>query len=146
MLGRAQPHVPVEVVFALAVRPGFFIDGPAVVPLAAEGVAVIGALAHDHLAYHAVGNRLLGLPPDVGRSGLRAHLQDAFGLLDRVHQLMRFLVGVSHGLFEVDVLALVHGVHRDLGVPVVRGGDDHGVHVGFLGQQLAVVQIPVHGV
>ena len=79
-LGRwAQPHLPVDVVVALAVGAGCLVDGP--VPFAFHRVAVVGALAHDHLADHAVGDGLLGLPPLVGGGGLRAHLQDALGLL-----------------------------------------------------------------
>ena len=44
----------------------------------------------------------------------------ALGLLHRGHQLPGFFVGVDHGLFEIDVLARVHGVHGHLAVPVVR--------------------------
>ncbi len=103
---------------------------------------MVGALAHDHLADHAVGDGLLGLPPDVGGRGLRANLEDALGFLDRVDQLVRFLVGVDHGLFQVDVLAVVHGVEGDLAVPVIGGGDDDGIHI-CLGQQLAVIEVAV---
>src|ERR1039458_10566179 len=39
-----QPHFPVDVILALAVRAGLCVDGP--VPLALVGVAVIRALAH----------------------------------------------------------------------------------------------------
>src|ERR1035438_2769746 len=67
-LGRwPQPHFPIDVILALAVRAGLFVDGP--VPLALVGVAVIRALAHDHLPDHAVGDGLAGLPPLVAGSG-----------------------------------------------------------------------------
>ena len=48
---------------------------------------------------------------------------------------------MAHGLFEVDVLAFVHRVERDAGVPVIRRGDNHGVHVRA-SQHFAVIEIP----
>src|SRR5580704_8782094 len=122
---RAEPGLPVDVVVALALRTGFGVDRPAVVPLAADRVAMVGALAHDHLADHAVGNGLARLPPLVAGSGLRSDLENALGLFYRVDQLLDLLVGVAHGLLEVHILAVIHGVESDLGVPVVRGGDDN---------------------
>ncbi len=82
----------------------------------------------------------LRLPPLIAGGGLRANLQHALGFLDGVDQLPGFLVGVAHRLFKIDVLAVVHGVERDLGVPVVGRGDDDGVHVAAL-QHLAVIEI-----
>src|ERR1017187_3317250 len=58
------PHVPVDEVVALALGTGGGLDG--IVPLALDAVAMVRTLAHDHLADHAVGDGLLGLPPDVG--------------------------------------------------------------------------------
>ena len=104
---------------------------------------MVGALALDHLADHAVGDGLLGLPPDIGGSGLRAYLENSPGLLDLLHQLPGFFVGVHHGLFEIDVLALVHGVHGHLAVPVVRGGDDDCVHIALV-EEFAIVPIALH--
>src|SRR6202008_156243 len=71
---RATPGLPVDILFALAVGTGFGVDGPAVIPLAADRVAMVGALAHDHLADHAVGDGFARLPPLVARSGLRSDL------------------------------------------------------------------------
>ena len=51
-----------------------------------------------------------------------------------------FVVGVAHRLFEIDVLAVVHRIERDLGVPVVGCGDDDGVDV-VAGEDFAVVEI-----
>ena len=74
---------------------------------------------------------------------MRAHLQDALRLLHRGRQLTGFFVGMHHGFFQVDVFTLVHGVHRHLGVPVIRSGDHHGVHVRLV-QQFAIIQVAFH--
>src|SRR5204862_1009512 len=66
---RSQPGFPVNEIVALAIRSGFFLDWP--VPLTLDRIPVIRALAHDHLADHAVGDRLAGLPPLIGGRGLR---------------------------------------------------------------------------
>src|SRR5260370_852211 len=72
-LGRwTKPGLPVDVVFALAVRAGFGIDRPAIVPFAADRIAMIRALAHDHLADHAVSDGFARLPPLVAGSRRRA--------------------------------------------------------------------------
>src|SRR5260370_10151520 len=136
----AEPGLPVDVVIALAVWAGVLVDGP--IPFAFDGVAMVGSLAHDHLADHAVGDGLARLPPLVARGGLRADLQDPLGLIHGADQLLDLLVGVAHGLFKVHVLAMVHGIERDLGVPMVGRGDDDGVDVGAT-DDLAVIQIAV---
>ena len=137
----AQPHIPIDEIVALGIRAGAGLDGP--VPLALGAVAVVGTLAHDHLADHAVGDGLLGLPPDVGGSGLRADLENSLGLFHGGYQLAGVFVGVDHGFFEIDVLALVHGVHGHLAVPVVGGGDDDRVHIALV-EEFAVVQVALH--
>ena len=38
-------------------------------------------------------------------------------------KLLDFVDGVAHGLFQVDVFALTHGVQRDLRMPVIRRRD-----------------------
>ena len=45
------------------------------------------------------------------------------------------------GLLGVDVLAGAHGQDRGQRVPAVAGGDQHGVDVGALGQELADVGV-----
>src|ERR1039457_6273949 len=140
-LGRwPQPRFPVDVILALAVRAGLCVDGP--VPLALVGVAVIRALAHDHLPDHAVGDGLAGLPPLVAGSGLRTHLEDALGLFNRVDQLLDLLIGVAHGLLEIHVLAMIHGIEGDFGMPMVGGGDNHSVYVGAV-DHLPVIQVAI---
>src|SRR5437899_7218552 len=36
---------------------------------------------------------------------------------------------LHHGLLAVDVFAGIHGVDRDTRVPVIRGGEDYGIHI-----------------
>jgi len=140
-LGRGpQPCFPVDVILTLAVRAGFLVDGP--VPLALIGVAVIRALAHDHLADHAVGDGLACLPPLVAGSGLRAHLEDALGLLHGTDQLLDLLIGMAHGILEIDILAMIHGIEGDFGVPMVGRGDDDCIHVRTV-QDFPVIQVAV---
>ncbi len=90
---------------------------------------MVRTLAHDHLADHAVRNRLLRFPPLICRRGLRTDLQDALGFPHRVDELLRFLVGVAHRLFEVNIFTPIHSFERNAGVPVVRSGDNHGIYV-----------------
>ena len=101
---------------------------------------MIGTLAHERLANHAVGNSLLRLVPLVAGGGLRTYLQNALGLLHGVDQLARLFDGVAHRLFEVNVLAQIHCSEGDLGVPVVRRGYNHCVHV-VPGEQFAVIEV-----
>jgi hypothetical protein len=56
--------------------------------------------------------------------------------------VLGLLDGVAHGLFQVHVLALVHGLEGDRGVPVVRGGDDDGVDVRAV-DHLVIVEVAV---
>ena len=61
-----------DVIVTAGIRTSILIDGP--VPFAFDGIAVIGALAHDHFADHAVGVRFFRFPPLIGGRGLRAYL------------------------------------------------------------------------
>ena len=74
---------------------------------------MVGSLAHDHLADHAVGDRLFRFPPLIGGRGLGANLENALGFLDGVDELPDFLVGMAHRLFDVHVFAVIHGFERD---------------------------------
>ena len=109
-----------------------------VVPGADGGVAVPAGGDHVELADGAGGEELLGLGVDDGADALAADLKDAVGGAGGVDDLGAVGVDVDHGLFEVDVLAGVHGVDGGLLVPVVGRGDDDGVDV-FAGEDLVVV-------
>lgn len=98
--------------------------------------------AHDHLPDGAVGDGLLGLVPLVRGSGLGADLKDPLGLLHRIGQVLGLGDGVAHGLFQINVLALVHGLQSHPGVPVIGGGDDDGIDLGAV-DDLVVVQVAV---
>ena len=82
----------------------------------------------------------LAFVPLLGRSGLRADLQHALGLLHGAGKLLGLLDGVAHGLFEVHVLAVIHGLERDRRVPVIGRGHDHRVDVRPV-DDLAIIQI-----
>jgi hypothetical protein len=102
---------------------------------------MVGALAHDHLADHAVGDGLARLPPLVAGSGLRSNLENALGLFHRVDQLLDLLVGMAHGLFEVDIFAVVHRIQSDLGVPVVGRGDNDRIDIRAA-HHFAIIEVP----
>ncbi len=83
--------------------------------------------------------------PLIGGCGLRAYLQHAPRLFHRGRELLGFLDGVAHRLFEVNIFAAIHGFERDLGVPMIRRRHQHGVDILAV-QQLAVIQIAVAAV
>src|SRR5690606_27647297 len=64
---------------------------------------------------------------------------NALRLAHSLHKPPRLIHGMAHRLLEVHVLALVHGLERDLGVPVIRRRDDDCIDVAPL-QDLAVVE------
>ena len=103
---------------------------------------MVGALAHDHLADHAVRDGLFRLPPLVGGSGLRSDLQHAPGLLHGRDQHVSFLDGVAHRLFQIHVLAVIHRLQRNVRVPVIRRRDDHRVDILTV-DNLVVIEITV---
>ncbi len=84
------------------------------------------------------GEQLLGLGVEDGADALAADLEDAIGGARGVDDLRPIGVEVDHRLFEVDVLARVHGVDGSLLVPVIGRGDEDGVDV-LAGEDLAVV-------
>ena len=80
--------------------------------------------------------------PAEERAGalLRAELEDPPGLPDRGPQRLVLGDAQAHRLLQVDVLARPHCGQRDQDVPVIRGGDDHGVDVRA-GQNLSEVGV-----
>ncbi len=72
-LGRiTEPHLPVDVVIAFAIRTGTCIDRP--VPFTFNRVSVIATLAHDMMAEHSFTDHPLGLMPLITGCGLRTDL------------------------------------------------------------------------
>ena len=69
---------------------------------------------------------------------LAAGLQDLAGVLDRLHHGQRLGDGQRQRLLAVDVLAGLHGLDGDLGVPVVGRGDQDAVE-GLVVDQVAVI-------
>lgn len=61
---------------------------------------------------------------------LGAELEDALVLTDGSAEELVFGDSQAHGFFQVDVLAGAGGGDRHRDVPMVRGGDEHGVDVG----------------
>src|ERR1700730_5187514 len=64
----AQPHFPIDVVVPFSVGTGIGVDLP--VPFAFDGVSMVGALAHQHLADHAIRYSFFGFPPLLRGSSL----------------------------------------------------------------------------
>ena len=73
---------------------------------------------------------------------MRTHLQHPLRFAHRLNQLPDFVQRVAHRFLEVHVLAGIHGFEGHLGVPVVRSGDNHRVHV-LAGDDFPVIQGPV---
>ncbi len=86
----------------------------------------------------AGGEHLLGLGVDDGAHALAADLDDAVGRASGFNHLRPVGVQMDHGLFAVDVFAGLHGIDRNLFMPVVGRADDDGVDV-FAFQDFAVV-------
>src|SRR6202158_5265245 len=64
----AQPHFPIDVIVPFSFRAGVRVDLP--VPFTFDRVAMVGALAHQHLANHAISDSFFGFPPLLRRSSL----------------------------------------------------------------------------
>ena len=73
-----------------------------------------------------------------GADALAAHLHNAAGFLLGGDHGFAVLDALHHGLFAVDVFAGVHGVDRNLRMPVVGRGDDDCVDV-FARQHFAII-------
>ena len=135
LLGRAEPHVVVEV-GGHGLLGGVGLRG-------VGGQADLDALepadtpAADKLA------RLAELLRGVPRALLAADLEDAAGLRHGLAQQHALGVGHRERFLEIDILAGVNGGDGDLGVPVVRQTEDDSVNVPAR-EQLAVVAIEVN--
>src|SRR5450759_1713193 len=92
------------------------------------------------LADHAVGDIAMGFVALGLRAALGADLdRDVVRLGGGGHGLA-FFDGAAGGFFDIDMLAAFGCVHRLDRVPVIGGGNDHGVDV-FAGDQFAVIAV-----
>src|SRR5260370_41288882 len=70
-------------------------------------------------------------------------MQDFAASFDGIWDFKSFAEVTSHRLFDLDMLAGVHCVHGDLGVPVIHRGDGNGIDVISL-EQLVVFVVTLH--
>src|SRR5438477_12874807 len=73
----AQPHVPINVIFARLVRTGGRIDFLMFVEQAEAGIAIVAALRPGDFANAAGPDGLMGLPIGIVRRSIRADWKDA---------------------------------------------------------------------
>ena len=92
-----------------------------------------------HLADEASGDPFGDLTDTFAGVALIAHLGDDFIFMGRLGEDARFKDGMGDRLLDVDVLSAAHALHRDVGVRMVGGGDDHGVDVLLLVEHLTEV-------
>ena len=93
---------------------------------------------HVELADGARGEQLFCLGVDDGADTLAADLKDAVRGADGVDNLRAIGVDVNHRLFEIDILASLHGVDCGLLVPMVGRGDEDGINI-LAGKDLTVI-------
>src|SRR5207245_8037236 len=122
--------------------PGGRVDALVRVEQTSAGVAVVAAVGPGDLADAAGLDRGVGLPEAVVAGALRADLQDLLRAPDAVAQLDGLLDGVRHRLLDIDVLARLQGVDRDLRVPMVRRGDEDRINIVSV-DDLAIVEVAV---
>lgn len=130
--------------FDLATEPSFpidvFVGGPffdVVVPLAFRGVAHVGTLAENGLADLTGADQFGGLVPFAIGAALGADLEDLFGAANGIVDLECLAEVTGHGLLDVNVLAGLHGIDGDTGVPMIDRGAADGVDV-FSFQEFSV--------
>ena len=100
-----------------------------VLPGAQRRIAVPPGLDEVQLTDRAGAEQLPRLGVDDRAHALAADLENAVGLPRGLDHVRTFFEVLDHRLFDVDVLARLHGVDGDARVPVIRRGDDHGVDV-----------------
>ena len=129
----AQPHVPVQLAGGLLLGEG-----------AAGGTAADGRGHPLDLADASGTHQRDGQEEDpvVIAPLLGADLHDAARLLGDPAEHLALVDRQRQRLLAVDVLARLHGVDADLGVPVVGRADDDGVDVLAV-EELAVVLVDV---
>ena len=115
--GRAVPHVPVQRVGRVGVRPPLEVGLVTLLMHAAEVDPAQLSLFEVPLGGEVVG----------GTAVLRADLDDAVVLASGLDGLAAFPAIVALRLLAIDVLAGAAAQDRRQGVPVRRGGDHHGV-------------------
>ena len=138
----AEPHIPVDVILTALVRPRGGVNLLMYVEEARARVAVVAGVRPGDLADAPGLDRFVCLPVAVTAGAVGADLQDLLVTPHGIAQLQGLLDRVRHRLLDVNMLAGCHGVDRNLSVPVVGGGDEHGVDV-IAFEQLAVVHVAV---
>src|SRR2546425_1080036 len=124
---RSDKPVPIELV-------GQHVPGPQVdvpVPFRAHQI---------DLTEHALFDQLLALMNGRGASTLHSDLDDPVSLADLAHHIRALFDRPGHRFFAVSVFAGLDGVHQMIVVPVLGGGDEHGVNI-FPFEQLSVVRV-----
>ena len=149
-LGRAEPHVPVHIGIRRPLRRGVLRDieethrvGRATKLLPTDPIVRVHVLqvadasvAHDH---HC-GAELR--PAALHRTGL----EYAPVLLLGGHHLARFIHAERQGLLAVHVLAVLHGLHGHVCMPVVRRRDAHHVYHRVFDDIAEIGASPARGV
>ncbi len=131
---RAEPEVEVEVLGIGRALDRRHVPLPVgIVERQFHVNALQRAEASAHHALHALAEAVL---PAL----LRADVEHALHLADRLRDCLALLHGEGHRLLDVDVLALVAGLHHHARVPVVLRADHHAVDAGVV-QHLAVVHL-----
>ncbi|MEY3812274.1 MAG: hypothetical protein RL495_221 [Verrucomicrobiota bacterium] len=92
-----------------------------------------------HLADESSGNPFGDLTDAFAGMTLVTHLGDDFIFMGRFGEDARLEDGMGDRLLDVDVLSAAHAFHRDVGVRMVGGGDDHGIDVLLLVEHLTEV-------
>ena len=128
---RPEPHFPVDVV-----RSSPLLNG--VVPFTFGSIAHVGPLAHHRRADAAFANQGGSLVPLQIRATLRTNLENFSSALASVVNLERLTQVTGHGLFHIDVLAGIHSIHRNRGVPMIDSRAADNIDIISL-EQLSVV-------
>src|SRR5690348_3475479 len=106
---------------------------------------VIGKTAPGvHLANFAdgtVGNPFADKTESLTTVALNSHLCGDFGFPCGFGELAGLVNIVAQRLLAIDVFAGLNSRHGDDSVGVVRSGDEHGINVLLLFQQLAVISV-----
>ncbi len=126
-----RKRIPIDVL-----RRGVGRNG--ILPGADGGVAVEPGFDGIEFADGALFEELADLHEGLRGGVLRSDLEDTAGSLLCLDDFEPVFDLLDHGLLAVDILAGVHGVDGDLGMPVVGSADDDGVDVLAL-EDLAVV-------
>ncbi len=105
-------------------------------------VAGVRTLHPERLTDRALGYQFAGFDELRLGSVLAADLQHAPGFLDVLGDDAGFLDAMRHRLLQVDIFAGFESIHSHAEMPMVRGGDEHGIEIGA-GQEIVIIVIHV---